>query len=156
MSQKLKDGQSKIYRKAKWALFDRQNLRNIVERFQKRNKTLREILQFAMAGILQQVAKRGQGFNSLQQDQDAVALGLNTWAEIRQIKDQPERIDQDYSIGNCTVNTMEDTSIIRLPSVRQCKKLNLVRTRSGRKVYWSSTKPILPHRRESVAPTAKI
>ncbi|CAO1596860.1 hypothetical protein XANCAGTX0491_000688 [Xanthoria calcicola] len=100
MSQKLKDGQSKIYRKAKWALFDRQNLRNIVERFQKRNKTLREILQFAMAGILQQVAKRGQGFNSLQQDQDAVALGLNTWAEIRQIKDQPERIDQDYSIGN--------------------------------------------------------
>ena len=113
-SQKLRDGQSKIYRRAKWALFDRQNLRNIVERFQKRNKTLRKILQFAMAGILQQFAQHGQGLSSLRQDQDAVALGLTTWAEIRQIKDQPERIDEDYSIGDCTVNTMEDTSIIRL------------------------------------------
>ncbi|KAI4277094.1 MAG: hypothetical protein L6R38_005505 [Xanthoria sp. 2 TBL-2021] len=114
MSQKLRDGQSKIYRKAKWALFDRQHLRNIVEKFQKRNKTLRKILQFAMAGILQQIAQHGQGFNSLQQDQDAVALGLTTWAEIRQIKDQPERIDKDFSIGNCTVSTTEDASIIRL------------------------------------------
>lgn len=114
MSQKLRDSQSKIYRKAKWALFDRRHLHNIVEKFQKRNKTLRKILQFAMAGILQQIAQHGQGFNSLQQDQDAVALGLTTWAEIRQIKDQPERIDKDFSIGNCTVNTTEDASIIRL------------------------------------------
>ncbi|KAL8918637.1 MAG: hypothetical protein Q9172_005330 [Xanthocarpia lactea] len=114
MGQKLKEGQRKIYKRARWALFDRQHLQNIVDKFQKRNKALRKILQFAMAGMLQQIAQHGQGFKSLQQDQDAVALGLTTWAKIRQIKDQPERIDKDFSMGNCTVETNGDASIVRL------------------------------------------
>ncbi|KAL8959412.1 MAG: hypothetical protein Q9193_003721 [Seirophora villosa] len=113
MNQKWRDGHRRVYKKAKWALFDRQQLENIVEKFRKRNKTLRKILQFAMAGILQQTAQHGQGLKSLQKDQDAVALGLTTWAEIKQIKDQPERIDKDFSLSNCTVDTTDEAFIIR-------------------------------------------
>lgn len=114
MSQRWKDGQRRVYRKTKWALFDRQHLQNILEKFRKRNKALRKVLQFAMAGILQQIAQHGQGVKSLQEDEDARALGLTTWAEIKQIKDQPERIDRDFSIENCTVETTDDASVVRL------------------------------------------
>ncbi|KAL8705746.1 MAG: hypothetical protein Q9225_008009 [Loekoesia sp. 1 TL-2023] len=114
MSQRWKDGQRKVYRKTKWALFDRQHLHNILEKFRKRNKALRKVLQFAMAGILQQIAQHGQSVKSLQEDDDARALGLTTWAEIKQIKDQPERIERDFSIENCTVDTIDDASVVRL------------------------------------------
>lgn len=112
-TQKLKDGQSKLYTAAKWALFDRQHLQIIVTKFQKRNETLRKVLQFAMAGILQQIAQYGPGLQNLQQDQDAVALGLTTWAEIKQIKDQPEYIDKDLSIDNCSVDAIDETAVLR-------------------------------------------
>ncbi|KAL9017409.1 MAG: hypothetical protein Q9185_005287 [Variospora sp. 1 TL-2023] len=115
VNQRLRDGHRRVYKKAKWALFDRQHLENVVEKFRKRNKTLRKILQFAMAGILQQFAQHGQGLKSLQKDEDAVALGLTTWAEIKQIKDQPERIDVDFSMSDCTVDTTDEAcSVIRL------------------------------------------
>ncbi|KAL8997737.1 MAG: hypothetical protein Q9169_003066 [Polycauliona sp. 2 TL-2023] len=117
MGQKFKEGQRNVYRRARWALFDRQHLQTIVEKFQKRNKTLRKILQFSMAGILQQIAQHGHGLKSLQQDQDAVTLGLTTWAEIRQIKDQPERIDKVFLISNATVHSPEDTFVVRLGSL---------------------------------------
>ena len=114
VARRLKDGQRKVLRGTKWALFDRQHLQSIVERFQKRNKTLRKILQFAMAGILQQIAQNSQGLKSLQQDENAVALGLTTWAEIRQIKDQPERIDKVFGMAKSIVDTTEDASTVRL------------------------------------------
>lgn len=114
MSQRLKDSQHRVYRKTKWALFDRQHLQNIVERFRKRNKALKRALQFAMAGILQQIAQHSQGLKSLREDEDARALGLTTWAEIKHIKDQPERIDHDFAIENCTVETVEDAAVVRL------------------------------------------
>ena len=117
MAQKLKEGQRKLLRRAKWALFDRQHLQSILERFQERNETLRKILQFAMAGILQQIAQNGQGLKRLQQDKDAVALGLTTWAEIRQIKDQPERIGKEFGIAHSTVDTPEDASTVRLGNI---------------------------------------
>ncbi|KAI4172904.1 MAG: hypothetical protein LQ343_003312 [Gyalolechia ehrenbergii] len=114
MSQRWKDGQYRVYKKTKWALFDRQHLQSIVERFRKRNKALKRALQFAMAGILQQIAQHGQGLKSLQEDEDARALGLTTWAEIKQIKDQPENIERDFSIENCTVETVDDAAVVCL------------------------------------------
>ncbi|KAL8937566.1 MAG: hypothetical protein Q9216_004363 [Gyalolechia sp. 2 TL-2023] len=114
MSQRWKDGQHRVYRKTKWALFDRQHLESIVERFRKRNKALKRALQFAMAGILQQIAQHGQGLKSLQEDEDARALGLATWAEIKQIKDQPERIDRDFCLENCSVETVDDGAVLCL------------------------------------------
>ncbi|KAL9596348.1 MAG: hypothetical protein Q9219_005865 [cf. Caloplaca sp. 3 TL-2023] len=111
-AQRWRDSQRKVYRKTRWALFDRQHLEGIVDKFRKRNKALRKILQFAMAGILQQIAQHGPGLKRLQEDQDAVALGLTAWAEIKQIKDQPERMDKDFSMENCSVDTTEDASIV--------------------------------------------
>ncbi|KAI4104323.1 MAG: hypothetical protein L6R37_003320 [Teloschistes peruensis] len=70
-----------------------------------------------MAGILQQIAQHGQDLKSLQQDKDAVALGLSTWAEIKQIKDQPEHVDNDWSLKDSTVNTNDNASVVRLGDV---------------------------------------
>ncbi|KAL8688393.1 MAG: hypothetical protein Q9218_005684 [Villophora microphyllina] len=114
IAQKIKNGQSRIYSATKWALFDRQRLVKVVEKFTKRNETLKEILQYAMAGMLQQIAQPIQGLKDLQEDQDAVTLGLTTWAEIKQIRDQPEDIDHDFLIKNCTVNATGATCELQL------------------------------------------
>ncbi|KAL8725254.1 MAG: hypothetical protein Q9181_006479 [Wetmoreana brouardii] len=117
MTQKLKDGQIRVYTATRWALFDRQRLQKVVEKFTKRNKTLKEILQFAMAGMLQQFAQHDPGLKDLQQDQDAATLGLTTWAEIKQIRDQPEDIDKSFSIDNCTIKATGDASGLRLSHI---------------------------------------
>ncbi|KAI4196890.1 MAG: hypothetical protein LQ350_006259 [Teloschistes chrysophthalmus] len=131
MTQRWKDGNTRIYTATKWALFDRQRLQVILEKFRKRNKALRKILQFAMAGILQQIAQHGQDLKSLQQDKDAVALGLATWAEIKQIKDQPEHVDNDWSLQDSTVNANDNASVVRLGDVctRMPKSSMLAKTR---------------------------
>ncbi|KAI4244262.1 MAG: hypothetical protein LQ352_006862 [Teloschistes flavicans] len=117
MTQRWKDGNTRLYTATKWALFDRQRLEAILEKFRKRNKALRKILQFAMAGILLQIAQHGQELKSLQQDKDAVALGLSTWAEIKQIKDQPAYMGNDWSLKDCTVNTIDNASVVRLGDI---------------------------------------
>ncbi|KAL8930554.1 MAG: hypothetical protein Q9208_000738 [Pyrenodesmia sp. 3 TL-2023] len=148
MGQKLKDSQRNVQRRARWALFDRQQLQKIVDKFRKRNKKLREILQFAMAGILQQIAQHGQGLKGLQQDQDAMALGLTTWAEIRQIKDQPNRIDKDFSLANSTVDTIEDPSILRLgtlcTTIHKANLLNKNKIRKDSVLVEYKTYPPMP------------
>lgn len=124
MSQRWKDSHRRAYRRTKWALFDRQHLQSIVEKFKKRNKALRKVLQFAMAGILQQIAPHSQGLRCLQEDEDARALGLTTWAEIKQIKDQPERIDRHFSIDNCTVVASDGANVVRLGVLRTRNQRN--------------------------------
>ncbi|KAL8776518.1 MAG: hypothetical protein Q9213_008241 [Squamulea squamosa] len=131
MAYRLKDGHSKLSAATKWALFDRQHLQNIVVKFKKRNETLRRILQFAMAGILQQIAQPGPGLQNLQQDKDAVALGLTTWAEIKEIKDHPERLDRNFSLDNCTVDTVDDALVLRRGTVT---------TRLGKSSMWTKGK----------------
>ncbi|KAL8637271.1 MAG: hypothetical protein Q9228_005439 [Teloschistes exilis] len=117
ITQRLKDGNTRIYTATKWALSNRQRLQATLEKFRKRNKALRKILQFAMAGILQQIAQHGQDLKSLQEDKDAVALGLSTWAEIKQIKDQPEHVENDWSLKDSTINTNDNASVVRLGDV---------------------------------------
>ncbi|KAL8800158.1 MAG: hypothetical protein Q9182_005359 [Xanthomendoza sp. 2 TL-2023] len=94
------------------ALFDRQHLQDVVSKFRENNETLERILQFGMVDILRHIAQYGPGLQNLRQDQDAVALGLTTWAEIKQIKNQPERIDKDLSITDCTLDVIDSKSVL--------------------------------------------
>ena len=85
---------------SKWALWERKRLEEVIHRFRKRNKKLKEVLQIATASRQQGKSEIDLLLNS----GDAKVLGLTAHAELRQLIAKGDSVDENFFLESVTIN----------------------------------------------------
>ena len=99
---------------SKWALFDKKKLQRVVDKFQKRNRKLREVLQLIAASQMQQLMYQGNMGETMIKDEDAKRLGLVEHAQIRELVVKPESINTSFLLHNTVLDSSAENHILHL------------------------------------------
>ena len=103
---------------ARWSLWGQKRLSEAVDTFRTRNASLKQILIFATAAQVQQIAQPEQILDRLIKDEDAKRLGLAGHAKIRQVLAKPDSTNDDLCLdadlqnrSNSQTNSTVETSL---------------------------------------------
>ncbi|KAI9663737.1 MAG: hypothetical protein M1821_007227 [Bathelium mastoideum] len=114
--------QSSFFIASKWALFQKDRLERLLEKFRKRIDYLQQILPHAIHALLSQTSSRmsADWIRSVVNDPDGRRLGISKHARLRELASYADgQLPPELNLTQATIDITSNVGILRLGSFRQ-------------------------------------